>query len=118
MYEVVKLNWVERVALRVASWLVWRVTESTHKRALSKNSIYQMINSLPTLAAAASDYQMAEVKWMDEFFARNFDPSIALSQATNRVVALKKELRDVLTDKQKLAMEYKMEKMRHIVRRS
>jgi hypothetical protein len=118
MYDTVRLNWVERVALNLASWLVWRVAENVHKGVLDKDTVDRAVNSLPTLAVQAAAYQMEEVQWMDEFFARNFDPSIALSQATNRAVARKKELRDVLTWKQNLAMEYKMGKMRHIVRRS
>lgn len=110
----------------IDKFVVWWLTRRVMKRYnLPKSQRLQVktlvlgeYSGLPSVVYFAQEYQRSEAEILDARLSRGFDPARALSEATQRAIAKKRENVDVLTPQQKAALEYQKGHMKRIVERS
>ena len=123
-----KCNRMAAIRSHVKAWaerlLVWCITEqcvdSGQDRAKSRQLVQREINAVFGSIEAYADYLMTETAILTERLSRRYDPGMALNEATNRVIAAKREAGEEfvspLSGNQQAALKFQQEYLQRIAR--
>lgn len=118
--------WLDRTALRIAAWLVTRVT--VNRTGFLRERVVDVatneINDLPAIIREAVTFQKTEQQILSDRLGRSYDLGMALNESANRAIAQKQKAKQEaagimpLTDRQQMAFEYQKQYLQKIVRES